>query len=216
MIFSSSILLGISKFCLANDLLIHYLCRYFKKCAMKRLISVILAVLVMQCAWAQKGQHMKFMGIPMGVSITSFHQKLINKGLSYDQRASRRLPAGSRTYTGSFAGYQADFYVYNDVKSKLVYRAKAIIDRSELSKAEQIYDELLNMLAQKYDDSYFSDASDTYKCCMIFTNHGRIDLYISKFDADYIRYINDYYVVSVDYYDAASSKAHDGNRMDDL
>jgi len=45
---------------------------------MKRLISVILAVLVMQCAWAQKGQHMKFMGIPMGVSITSFHQKLIN------------------------------------------------------------------------------------------------------------------------------------------
>ena len=105
------------------------------------------------CVFAQTNQHMKFMGIPMGVSITTFQQKLVAKGLKYDKDISKHLPAGSRIFKGTFAGYDAEVFTYHDTKNNKVYRAKVVIERTDLEIAEQVYNDILLMLCKKYPDS---------------------------------------------------------------
>ena len=183
---------------------------------MKKSIVSLLVLCVSLCAFAQTKQHMKFMGIPMGTSISSFQQKLEAKGIKYDRVVSKQIPAGSKVFKGPFAGYDASIYTYHDTKDKKVYRAKAMIDREDLSRAEEIYYDLLLMLSQKYPDATVYDVTDDYKGCCIYTDLGRIDCYITRFDGDWTTSYRDRYSVSIDYWDSKTLDSHDSNRLDDL
>lgn len=94
---------------------------------MKRNIILTLFIsLVSLCATAQ--EHIKFMGIPMGGTITAFQNKLQAKGLKVSVE-SARMPAGQRGYKGTFSGEQAEILIWFNPRTKIVYRGKAMINR---------------------------------------------------------------------------------------
>lgn len=179
---------------------------------MKKISIVIITLLVCFCANAQG--HMKFMGIPMGISISSFQTKLAAKGIKYDP-VSRQLKDAVKVYKGKFAGYDASIYVYYDSKTKLVYRGKACIERSTEELADMLILEIASMLSKKYgiDHMYYSEDEEAYS---VFSDEGQIDLYKSKEDADYFIHIEDYYTIHIDYYDDAAQDQNIKSRMDDL
>ncbi len=179
---------------------------------MKKISIIIITLLVCFCANAQG--HMKFMGIPMGISISSFQTKLAAKGVKYDP-VSRDMKDAIRVYKGKFAGYDAGIFVYYDSKTKIVYRGKACIERSTEELADMLMTEIVSMLSQKYgiDHMYYSENNESYS---VFSDEGRIDLYKSKEDADYFIHIEDYYTIHIDYYDDAAQDQNMKSRMDDL
>ena len=87
------------------------------------------------CIQAQT-EHLKFMGIPLTGSITAFQEKLKAKGIEYDAEGSRQIKVGCRCFKGSFSGEKANFYVYYNEKTKIVYRAKAVITCLSKEKGE--------------------------------------------------------------------------------
>lgn len=183
---------------------------------MKKTVTLLVAILVSVCAMAQTKQHMKFMGIPMGVSITTFQQKLIAKGLKYDKEISKYLPAGCRKFTGSFAGYDAGVFTYHDTKSNEVYRAKVVIERTDSDMAEMVYNDILSMLSKKYPDGLILDIKEVYKGINLIIDIGEIDCFISQSDGDWTNSYKTRYNVHIDYWDSKSQDQHESNRMDDL
>ena len=185
---------------------------------MKKTISIFLAIVVSVCAMAQTKQHMKFMGIPMGISITNFQNKLVAKGVKYDN-GSKNLSSGTRMFNGTFAGHDASIFIYYDITSKNVYRAKAVLERNDLSMIYQLFDEYYSMLEEKYYDELISPKvkdDDGFNTCTVFTKLGRIDMFIKQMDADYYFHIHNYYVLHIDYYDRVAQSETKSNRLDDL
>ncbi len=158
------------------------------------------------------------MGIPMGISITSFQNKLATKGVRYD-KSSKSMSAGTRIFKGTFAGHDAEFYVYYDPTSKNVYRAKAVIERSEYSMIDQVFDEFHSMLEEKYYEDVVSPKTvddDGYPVSIVFTKLGRIDLFVKKMDADYLFHTRDYFILFIDYHDSKAKNENKANRLEDL
>lgn len=169
-------------------------------------------------AHAQSGSHIKFMGIPMGISIGSFQAKLAAKGVKYSP-TSKHLHDAVRVYEGKFAGYDAELYVYYDSKTKLVYRAKAVIERSKKDLIDNLFIEFVSMLIEKYgsDNVYVNtDEDETEYSMRIETDNGRIDLYETHEDPDYYFYTSDYYLLHIDYFDDVSQSKNLKSRMEDL
>ena len=185
---------------------------------MKKSIVSLLVLCVSLCAFAQTKQHMKFMGIPMGMSITNFQNKLAAKGVKYDSN-SKLLSSGTRLFSGVFAGYDAKIFVYYDTSSKKVYRAKVVIDRDEFYQINQLFDSFYDMFEEKYGYSamgskYIDDAG--YNTCIVYADLGKIVLFIRQMDADYYNHFNSYYVLHIDYFDEAAQNENNSNRLDDL
>lgn len=185
---------------------------------MKKISVIIIALLVCLCANGQSKGHMSFMGIPMGISISSFQTKLAAKGVKYDPMF-RHLEDAVRLYNGKFAGYQAAIFVYYDIKSHLVYRAKVCVERGDKSLADNVFFELLEMLVKKYGyDNVYKNSSedDTDYSISVEIDEGRIDMYEVQNNADYFEHYDDYYIVHIDYFDAAAQVQNIKNRMEDL
>ena len=161
---------------------------------------------------AQK-EHLRFMGIPITGTITTFQSKLSGKGIKLDSRTSANAPVGIRAFTGDFAGYKANIYVYYDKTSKNVYRAKACIDSNDNEIFERRYNDLKRMVEAKYSGFYEDvDEQDGHESITVRTNLGIISIYTSK-------YYNSYpttYTIHVDYEDRANSNKHLNNKMDDI
>ena len=181
---------------------------------MKRISIIIISLIICICASAQSNGHMKFMGIPMGVSISSFQTKLAAKGVKYDP-LSRQLKDAVRLYHGKFAGYDAIIFVYYDTKTKIVYRAKACIERSTKELLNILTNEVSLMLYKKYgfDKINFIEEDDVY---CVNSDEGYINLYKSKEKADYYEHYDDYYMLHIDYFDIVAQNQDMKSRMDDL
>ena len=118
---------------------------------MKRTISLLLLCMIWFVASAQ--QHMKFMGIPLDGTITTFTTKLQAKGVKISPNNSKS-GAGCRWFVGSFFGQSAEIYVYYNPTTKIVYRAKAVIERDKFEqlKAEGvIQDGMIPKLENAFD-----------------------------------------------------------------
>ena len=103
---------------------------------MKTAMFFLLVSLTTLTSFAQR-EHLKFMGIPLNGSIDAFQTKLQAKGIKYDAKGSIQLKVGCRCFKGIFSGEKADFYVYYNEKSKIVYRAKAVISCINKEKGEE-------------------------------------------------------------------------------
>lgn len=178
---------------------------------MKKSIVFLFTLLFMVCAYAQNFEHMKFMGIPMGISINSFHKNILAKGMKYELKDTEILGNGTaRIYSGIFAGYKADCYVYFNHNSKKVYRAKAVISKDELQQAENVYSDLYHMLNSKYDNATQWDLDEEIKGKVFSISTGRIECYIHKFTNPFR------YAIFIDYYDLIESFFNDKDRQEDL
>jgi hypothetical protein len=179
---------------------------------MKRILSFFVMLVLTLGAMAQT-HHMKFMGIPLNGTISAFHQKLVAKGCKHDVEVSNAVGAGSRVLTGTFFGEKANIYVYYNAKTKVVYRAKACIDRSSEDMIIQQYNEVKSALEEKYPDAYMSKGEYEGNEGMHFcTAQGEILLYVYKYDG----YSETPYSLHIDYYDYVNFKKNENSKMNDL
>lgn len=177
--------------------------------------------LVLSCPQEVGAQHLKFMGIPLNMSIDAFQKRLAANGIRYDRAQSARSPYGVRCFEGRFTGKECTIFVYYG-KDRTVYRAKAVYGNENQKWTEQYYDEAKAMLAAKYE--YDNQEEGTFEGKPSFTVYvtdatgekplGQIDLYQTKFESDEYDFVN--YSVHVDYRDFTNGNKHDEENMNDL
>lgn len=184
-----------------------------------RLVLTFILSMVLSVCNAQS--HLRFMGIPLTGSLSSFQSKLLAKGCRLDKSTSATLPVGVRMFTGRFAGEDASIFVYYDENTYRVYRAKAVIDNTNVNFAERVYSDMKSMLQSKYAAErseegsqdghesftlYVTDDTDSYLL-------GAIGLYWAS---DETYYGGTEYTVHIDYEDADGFSDHADQKMEDL
>jgi hypothetical protein len=123
------------------------------------------------------------------------------------------MGVGSRVFTGTFFGEEADIHVYYNVTTKVVYRAKAVINRSSEDMIIQKYNEVKSALEEKYPDAYISEGEqDGKESVGFYTDHGVIGLYVSKYDG----YSETSYGLHIDYYDDVNFKKNEKSKREVL
>ena len=179
---------------------------------MKRIFSFFVMLVLTLGVMAQT-QHMKFMGIPLNGTISAFHQKLVAKGCKHDVEVSNAVGAGGRAFDGTFFGEKANIYVYYNAKTKVVYRAKACIDRSSEDDIIRKYNEVKSALEEKYPNAYMDKREDFgYESLSFYTDQGAIGLYVIKYDDVYPTE----YTLHIDYTDDVNFKKNENSKMNDL
>jgi hypothetical protein len=155
------------------------------------------------------------MGIPLNGTITQFQSKLVAKGLTPYNELNKMLPVGGRAFEGTFAGEKATIHTYYNAKTKIVYRAKAVIVSSNREDIENKLKKYKNLLIEKY---LFSEGED-------YEQEGRpaFILYVLDDDEDYLGVISLYttyhdyeYALHIDYEDDTNSDSNKSKNMDDL
>ncbi|MCI6840444.1 MAG: hypothetical protein MR900_11275 [Prevotella sp.] len=191
---------------------------------MKKLLFTLCYLLYAIASLAQANTHIKFMGIPVTGTIAQFQGKLIAKGCTYDKKFSASLPNGSRAFTGIFVGNKAHIYVYYDIKTKIVYRTKAVISGVSEDIADQEYSKIKVLLSQKYgsdsEHMYTGTKDDKEATSFISTNDdeeidGEIDLYITMDEQTWVRYPYNYNL-HIDYNDRINTSKHNSQQFDDI
>ena len=184
---------------------------------MNRFLFLFLSCLISISIYSQN-DHIKFMGIPLNGSIDQFQNKLLSKGIKYDAKASKILESATRAYTGYFSGYKSRIMVYYDEKTKIVYRAKAIIENYDKDSRNNAYEDLKKKLVLKYGEIKYEGEHNNYPAIGITVYDDRYNILgsVSLFMSDPIyEYMNEYYL-HVDYEDLINSNKHENNTMDDL
>lgn len=186
---------------------------------MKKILSLVVCMLI--CLSVHADEHLKFMGIPLNGTITQFQAKLAKKGVTHDVAGSKMLPPGCRGFNGTFSGKKANIYVYFDTVSKVVYRAKAVIESTEGSISSGNYDYFVRMLSEKYYDAEKTEGKQEGYDAITFLVpnppdafykfYGRINVYRSTSDSYPV-----YYFLHVDYIDTLNSVKHENRNMEDL
>lgn len=162
-----------------------------------------------------QNDHLKFMGIPLNGTISQFQVKLQNKGLIYDVESSKRF-APDKKFNGFFAGEKCNVYVYCNIKSKVVYRAKAVAEREELKDINNLLNKFKEMLENKYINAEVKEDKKelwTDYNLYVFNDSnefiGSIQLYVDKL-------LYGGYSLHIDYTDSENYKANESEKMEDL
>lgn len=203
---------------------------------MKKIFILWLFAMISIASLAQNTtEHLSYMGIPITGTITQFQSKLQAKGCSLDKMVSGSLSVGCRAFKGNFIGNKVTIFVYYDEKTRVVYRVKSVVGNVSESIAEQKYNQIKNMLLQKYGMTYSNYGEQTGKesfsvlvegkklnpqmdltTLPLSTNgfKGNIDLFIAK-DETMLSFPFDYNL-HIDYYDAINNEKHLNQDLEDL
>ncbi len=191
---------------------------------MKKLLFTLCCFMFAIVLFAQTNNHIKFMGIPLTGTITQFQAKLVSKGCTYDKATSSSLSKGIKLYNGTFVGNKVKIFVYYDIKTKIVYRVKAVVNSLSEDIAEQKYSEIKDMLSQKYgsgpENVYIGTKDGKEAASFVSTNvggkiNGTIGLYIVHYEVSLLTFPYDY-SLHIDYYDRINSNEHDRNQLEEL
>ena len=183
---------------------------------MKKVVLLTISVLITVISYAQQ-EHLKFMGIELDGTITEFQTKLLAKGLTISPD-SKQYPTGIRVYKGVFSGENADILVWYNPRSKVVYRAKAVISRIGEDLIEQLKSRFENKLDMKYGtesketdlvkDDYLHEFNQT----SYLVGNGSIDLFIvsTGYSSQNTFYLH------IDYKDLLNYFKNQSDEMEDL
>lgn len=184
---------------------------------MKKILSLIVCMLM--CLSIQADEHLKFMGIPLDGTITQFQAKLAQKGVTHDVAGSKGVSAGCRIFKGTFSGKKAQLFVYYDEKTKIVYRAKAVMETTDRSISDNDYDYFVRMLSEKYFEANKStDKQDGFDAVTFLIPNPQYGTYKYLGSIDVYRkcYYTIDYSLHVDYTDTYNSVKHENRNMEDL
>lgn len=183
---------------------------------MKRLYIVILSIMFFSASYAQ--EHLKFMGIPLDGTINQFQAKLVAKGVTLDVAANKHVRVGARAFKGSFSGKNAQIFIYYDESSKVVYRAKVVLESSDINIWENTYNYFVNMLSTKYSDAEIKNYKNDGKEAIAFLlpNDGlSVNTYLGIIDVFRSTYLYTF-TVHVDYTDTVNNVKHEKRNLEDL
>lgn len=141
---------------------------------MNKYIIAFIFCLFSFTAYAQT-KHIKFMGFPIDGTISSFEQKLLSKGLKQNKLYNQVSPVGERFYDGIFAGYDAQFVIRYNTKTKIVYNVTVLIKRQDMSYVNMLYHEFINLYMRKYKD-WEGGINEENTVCKLWNNDGYIVL----------------------------------------
>ena len=184
---------------------------------MKKALSFLIASLFFLFASSQNTEHLKFMGIPMGISINQFQKQLTQKGLTYQNT----LDDGTRIFEGVFAGHSdASIFISSDLTTNIVYRGKAVLTCYDITTAKLVYEDISTLLEKKYSDQglvspVVNDEESGLPMRIVFLENGRIDIFMHKMNNITTSYM-DCYLIYIDYHDSLEESKHDDLRMEDL
>lgn len=149
--------------------------------------------------------HIKFMGIPIDGTISTFEQKLISKGLKPIKDFNENSPSGDRYFNGVFAGYESVILVKYNPKTKIVYKVAVCIDRADYSYVQDLYAEFIDLLLRKYKD-WNSGTDEGQTMCRWWNDDGDIGLVPNKQSNNLI----------IIYQDNANSDKNEESEISDL
>ena len=126
---------------------------------MKNIISVLFALCV--CLSINAQEHMKFMGIPIDGTVENFTLKLKAKALTYDAVKSKKAGPGDRIFRGTFMGEKAEFDVYYNPKSKMVFGVMVALSYSSVELAYNPFKNIAEQLLKKYPKAVYEASKDS-------------------------------------------------------
>ena len=191
---------------------------------MKKLLLTLCCMLFAITTIAQTNNHIKFMGIPLTGTIAQFQAKLVAKGCAYNKVTSSSISNGTRAFKGTFVGNKVDIYVYYDIKTKIVYRTKAVVSGVSEDLAEQEYSKMKDLLSQKYgsdsEDMYVGTKDGKESVSFISANdegktNGSIDLFITQDEETWVRAPFNYNL-HIDYNDRINTNKHENQQLDEI
>ena len=185
----------------------------------KTLFIISFLFVIIGSTYAQGQEHLKFMGIPLNGTITQFQAKLQAKGIRYNQKTSSQLKFACRVFNGIFSGENADIYVYYNERTKIVYRAKAVITYANKNIGERKFDDFKFMLKEKYDNCLNYDSEqDNMPAWTLYVESsksgallGTVGMYFNK-NFSYLDEVS----LHIDYEDNANERNNTKRNMDDL
>lgn len=186
---------------------------------MKKMLLIMFSCLITLSMQAQK-EHMKFMGIPLNGTITAFQSKLQAKGIKYDAKTSAGIKDPCRAFRGVFSGHDADIFVYYNEKTKVVYRAKAVIKFRNKETGESKFSDFKYNLKTKYSNAYSYDGEQNGLPSVSLSVPdskeerviGTIDVYFTNAPYSFM----DEVYLHIDYTDTPNRRVNETNNMDDL
>ncbi len=184
---------------------------------MKKLAFIFCVCLLSLTIQAQKTSHLKFMGIELNGTISSFQSKLLAKGLKVSPM-SKSSPNGTRVFDGTFSGEEATIYVWYNTRTKIVYRAKAMIMRE----GEESIKQLKSSFESKLDIKYGTDTKKVNKVkddylhefyqCSYMLDNGMVDLFIGSTGYTSLGT----FILHIDYNDLQNAVNNTVEEIDDL
>ena len=185
----------------------------------KTFLLLLISCLMSLGIYAQT-EHLKFMGIPLTGNIASFQSKLQAKGITYNKKVSSQLKSGCRVFNGTFSGEKADFYVYYNEKTKIVYRAKAVITCQNEEICEHTYSEFDSMLRTKYSEHVATNGEqNNHPSLSILVTDSKIERtlgYIGMYITNPPYSFMDERYLHIDYEDVTNEINNTSRNMDDL
>ena len=183
---------------------------------MKRKLLVAILLFLSFACYAQTS-HMKFMGIEMGRTIDQFQAGLAKKGAKVSWM-NKYAPVGQRVFEGPFSGEQAQILIWYNERTKLVYRAKAIVEREGTQSILSVLSQYEGKLDLKYGvecketDTFEDDHLHEFKSVLYTTENGTISLFIIGEEYG----DNGNFKLHIDYHDKDSYTQKIADEMDDL
>lgn len=126
---------------------------------MKKITSIFFALCV--CLSLSAQEHIKFMGIPIDGTIDSFGAKLKGKGVEYNAVKSKTAGPGGRIFSGTFMGTKAEFMVFYNVKSKIVWGVAVDYYYPDVESTHLPFVNLAKGLQDKYPDATSEATKDS-------------------------------------------------------
>lgn len=186
---------------------------------MKKLTLIIVGLIVALTLQAQLKEHMKFMGIPLNDTINQFQTKLTAKGFKLNTKLNKEIGSGCRSFLGSFSGEDATVFVYYNPKTKVVYRAKAVIECLNSEKGENKLNDFKYLISEKYPSGIAEDGNqEGHPSFLLYLNDskgkflGVIGLYITNNTYSYM----DEVYLHIDYVDNKNDVDNSNRKLDDL
>lgn len=185
-----------------------------------RKILLLLVTVIYSMTISAQSTHVKFMGIPLNVSITDFSNRLTQKGATVSPTSDNTGVPNCKMFNGIFFERNADIFVYYNLKSKIVYRAKAVIKLKTFDKALNDATSIISVIKSKYkiidiqDDSKDDFISHSYHISAKEdeVEIGTIDIYTTQVNP----FIEDDYYLHVDYTDKANYNLNTKAKEEDI
>lgn len=121
----------------------------------------VMLLLLISIVGGISAQHLRFEGIAIDGTITSFQSQLSAKGFKINSTKSKDAPVGQRIFCGKLHGYNAEITVYYARKSKIVYKVKAEIESEKQDVIQSILDKTLEKIDSKYIYTTQHEADDS-------------------------------------------------------
>ena len=160
--------------------------------------------------------HLKFMGIELDGNINDFHDKLIEKGLTY--QPDREVQQNERVYKGVFSGNEAEIFVFFNPRTRQVFRAKAVVARFGKDAILQEMRDYEVKLDVKYGKQYKSSELFKDDNCHSFYQYsydignGNIGLFITSTQI----IDQSFFYLHIDYHDTENYVRSKVSEMEDL